>query len=218
MTSNSQENHDNKQKILDSAAQLFAAKGYDGVSVREIAEYAGVTKPVIYYYFKNKEDLYEQLIMEAISQAGKMHEKIYKAEGSIDDKLRRLMRSHFRFGIENPDIMKIFYDAIHNQITDHSFSPPGSTTDAEGPKFRRVSDFIVIGQEKGLFRSDIDPVKIGMIFIGAINMFILYQLHSKKDVISDEVADEVVDVILHGILESEEELNQEEHPEEATNL
>lgn len=213
-----QENNDNKQKILDSAARLFAAKGFDGVSVREIAEASDVTKPVIYYYFKNKEDLYDQLIIESFAQAGAIHEKIYKSQGNIQEKLRRLMRAHFRFGIENPDIIKILYDAIHNQITDHGFGPPTANTQKaeKEDKFHKVSDFIKVGQERGTFRGDIDPVKIGMIFVGAINMFILFQLHSKNDVISDKVADEVVDVILNGIIPPEDILNQLKKSEEAS--
>lgn len=218
MTEMTQENNDNKQKILDSAARLFAAKGYDGVSVREIAEASGVTKPVIYYYFKNKEDLYDQLIKESFAHAGAIHTEIYNSPGNIQDKLRRLMRAHFRFGIENPDIIKILYDAIHNQITDQGFGPPTENTQKAGndQKFHKVSDFIKVGQNKGTFRSDIDPIKIGMIFVGAINMFILFQLHSKNDVINDKVADEVVDVILNGIRPPEEIFNQFEQSREAS--
>ena len=41
--------------ILQAAVRLFARKGYEATSTREIVEAAGVTKPMIYYYFKNKE-------------------------------------------------------------------------------------------------------------------------------------------------------------------
>ncbi|MBD3273978.1 MAG: TetR family transcriptional regulator [Candidatus Marinimicrobia bacterium] len=220
MAETTHENNDNKQKILDSAARLFAAKGYDGVSVREIAEASEVTKPVIYYYFKNKEDLYDQLIKESFAHAAKIHNKIYNSPGNIEDKLRRLMRAHFRFGIENPDVIKILYDAIHNQITDHGFGPPTSNAQSaeEDQNFYKVSDFIKVGQTEEKFRGDADPTKIGMIFVGAINMFILYQLHSKGDVISDKVADEVVDVILNGILPREEINNQIKNSQEASDL
>ncbi|HNT64383.1 MAG TPA: TetR/AcrR family transcriptional regulator, partial [bacterium] len=51
-----------KAQIIRIAAHLFALKGYDGVSMREISEKTGVTKPTIYYYFGNKEGLYRALI------------------------------------------------------------------------------------------------------------------------------------------------------------
>jgi len=43
-------------RLLEGALSLFSKKGYEGASVREIIEEAGVTRPVLYYYFKNKED------------------------------------------------------------------------------------------------------------------------------------------------------------------
>ncbi|MCH7908991.1 MAG: TetR family transcriptional regulator, partial [Candidatus Hydrogenedentes bacterium] len=45
-------------RLVESAIKLFASKGYDGASIREIVRDAGVTRPVLYYYFKNKEDLF----------------------------------------------------------------------------------------------------------------------------------------------------------------
>ena len=46
-----------KTKILNAAAELFADKGFNGTKVQEIADAAGVKKAMLYYYFKNKDDL-----------------------------------------------------------------------------------------------------------------------------------------------------------------
>ena len=43
--------------IARAAARLFAERGYDATSVREIVEAAGVAKPTLYYYFRSKEGL-----------------------------------------------------------------------------------------------------------------------------------------------------------------
>jgi AcrR family transcriptional regulator len=48
-----------KQTILNKALELFSAKGYDGVSVSELTEAAGITKPTLYYYFGSKEGVFE---------------------------------------------------------------------------------------------------------------------------------------------------------------
>ncbi|MBW2208934.1 MAG: helix-turn-helix transcriptional regulator, partial [Deltaproteobacteria bacterium] len=52
------EEQDARAVLLEAATALFAQKGYAGTSVREIVERAGVTKPVLYYYFENKEGLF----------------------------------------------------------------------------------------------------------------------------------------------------------------
>ena len=52
----------NAEKILQVAIRLLAHKGYHATSTREICEAAGVTKPMIYYYFGNKEGLCKAVI------------------------------------------------------------------------------------------------------------------------------------------------------------
>lgn len=54
-----------KQRILEAAAHEFASKGFDGARVGEIAKSAGVNKALIYYYYKNKEELLTLLFLEA---------------------------------------------------------------------------------------------------------------------------------------------------------
>lgn len=53
-----------KERILKAALGLFSEKGYDGTSVSEIAAAAHVTKALIYYYFKNKEEILDSLFLE----------------------------------------------------------------------------------------------------------------------------------------------------------
>jgi len=54
-----------RQRILQSAAQEFAAAGFEKASLGKIAEAAGVSKPALYYYFEDKADLYVTVVQEA---------------------------------------------------------------------------------------------------------------------------------------------------------
>lgn len=56
-----------KAKLLLVALTHFAARGYDGVQVREVAEEAGVSKPTLYYHFGSKEGLFRQLCLVALA-------------------------------------------------------------------------------------------------------------------------------------------------------
>ena len=51
-----------RERLLETASHLFAEKGYASTSVREIVARAGVSKPVLYYYFQSKEGLYYALL------------------------------------------------------------------------------------------------------------------------------------------------------------
>ena len=54
---NADANKDTRERILDVALDLFTEQGYDGTSLRQIAEQLGVTKAALYYHFESKEDI-----------------------------------------------------------------------------------------------------------------------------------------------------------------
>lgn len=56
-----------KAKLLLAALDHFAARGFDGVQVKEVAEEAGVSKPTLYYHFGSKEGLFRQLCLVALA-------------------------------------------------------------------------------------------------------------------------------------------------------
>ena len=58
-----------KERILNASIQLFSQKGYDGTRVSEIAEAAQVTKALIYYYFKSKEEILDHLVHSLLKNA-----------------------------------------------------------------------------------------------------------------------------------------------------
>ena len=197
MTSFDSDTHDNKQRILEVAARMFAQKGFDAVSVREIAEAADITKPVIYYYFKNKQDVYNTLINTSLDSAAAIHEEIYHSPISAEEKLHRIMQSHFQFYLNNPDLIKILYDALSG----HSHLETAKRCRMKVQQnFRAISDFIRAGQKSNHFRGDVDPVKVGMMFISAMNIFVMHQIQSGERVLSDEVANELVNILLFGIV------------------
>lgn len=55
-----------EERILEAATEIFALQGYDATSVDEIAKRANVSKPLIYYYFKSKKNILEELIKRYI--------------------------------------------------------------------------------------------------------------------------------------------------------
>ena len=70
-----------RERIQEIAVHLFAERGYDNTSLREIAEELGVTKAALYYHFKTKEDLVNSLIGD---MAGKVDAIIAWAEQQSD--------------------------------------------------------------------------------------------------------------------------------------
>ena len=100
-----------KEAICDAAAQLFNEKGYDQVSMREIAKQAGTTIGNLTYYFPKKEDIVIQIVSE-------LHEdfQIYlNAELSGVDLLKDLISS-FRKVEENEQHFPFYFKNLNDLV------------------------------------------------------------------------------------------------------
>ncbi len=65
-----------RNTILEKAKSLFIEHGYRGLSMREIAEKVGVSKPALYYHFKDKEELFCAVLNSGLEEIGKMIDSI----------------------------------------------------------------------------------------------------------------------------------------------
>ena len=61
-----------KQKILDVSLQLFMQLGFENTFMSDVAQKVGVTKPVIYYYFEDKQALFEASAVQFLDQMARM--------------------------------------------------------------------------------------------------------------------------------------------------
>jgi len=66
------ENIEAKERIINASVKLFSQKGFDATRVNEIAEAANVNKALIYYYFKNKEDILDYLVQSFVNNIRSM--------------------------------------------------------------------------------------------------------------------------------------------------
>ena len=91
-----------REAILKAAVRLFAEKGYTGASTREICQAAGITKPVLYYHFRGKEHLYQELIIDCFSQHQKVLLRASQAGGTFRERLVRIMETNLKSAREDP--------------------------------------------------------------------------------------------------------------------
>jgi len=103
-----------KQTILDKALQLFAVKGYEGVSVSEMTEAAGITKPTLYYYFGSKEGVFEALCQSHYTRLNTLitENAVYNPnpKSYFEDiflTLTRVTAAYFSFARENESFYRI---------------------------------------------------------------------------------------------------------------
>lgn len=107
-----------RKNIEEQATTFFSEKGYDATSVREIAEACGVSKPVVYYYFKNKGDLCHHLISTGLEEFRGLIRGVVengRENGREDGKtgafehLVEMVQAHFDFCEANVDFVRFIY-------------------------------------------------------------------------------------------------------------
>lgn len=90
-------------QLLGIACRLFARKGYDATSLRDIAEEARITKAALYYYFPNKDALYERVVIESLQALVTAARAAVERAPTPTEKLRAYMRASARRMEEHRD-------------------------------------------------------------------------------------------------------------------
>jgi AcrR family transcriptional regulator len=80
-----------KARILDEAAALFVRHGYNGLSMRQIAEAVGVSKAGLYYHFEDKEALFLAILLHHIDRVGDLVDQARAEGGSARRQVHRLL-------------------------------------------------------------------------------------------------------------------------------
>ena len=100
------------RRIKDAAFKLMAEKGIDGVSMREIAEKVHVTKPVLYYYFKDKESLCLAIIRECKQKFDDLLKNSLAQNEPVTHVLGQLLERHLEFFQDDPRNSKFVINMI----------------------------------------------------------------------------------------------------------
>jgi AcrR family transcriptional regulator len=91
-----------REEIIKAAAQIFAAKGYHGTTLDEIAREIGVSKPALYYHIKNKEEILKEIVgriiepMEAVASVG-------RSDMPVRERIARMIKMLVQFAAERQE-------------------------------------------------------------------------------------------------------------------
>lgn len=90
-----------RSKILDTADDLFADRGFDAVSARDVAEAAGVAKAAVFYHFGGMDELYEAVLARYFEAHRKALFGVLEQPGTVDERVHRLIDAYLDFMAEN---------------------------------------------------------------------------------------------------------------------
>ena len=131
----------NEERILEAATELFALKGYDATGVNEIAEKANVSKPLVYYYFKSKKNILEELIKKNIkSYIPKKEEYIHNITRIDKEDLYQRLDERMSFFSQNDKALKVIAMELlkENPETESILSMINPLFDTAIPKIEQI--------------------------------------------------------------------------------
>ncbi|WP_072805869.1 TetR/AcrR family transcriptional regulator [Rhodococcoides yunnanense] len=149
---------DVRGNILAVSMAEFAAKGFTGARMDDIALRTNTTKKMIYYYFGDKQGLYRAVLESAIVSIRAEEQRVHVDELDPVDALRRVVELTFDYHEQNPDFVRL----MANENTHRAFYLGQSSERSElaGPALDLLSDILQRGRESGVFKEGIDAVDL----------------------------------------------------------
>jgi AcrR family transcriptional regulator len=184
-----------RERLLSGATRLFASKGYAATTVREIVNRAGVTKPVLYYYFRNKEGIYLDLMREPFGRFTAIVEETLLEAGSARERLFRLCLRVYDIFIENIDAARVMYSIYYGPPQ----GAPFVDFDAYHHRFQEaVLQVVREGVRDGEFRRvNLDDAVLAV--IGPLNVAMEVELCHPPQSIGRDGVRRVLELVLEGI-------------------
>ncbi|AFV22503.1 hypothetical protein Mpsy_0292 [Methanolobus psychrophilus R15] len=167
------EKEQRKTEIIDAAERLFFSRGYEDVSMEDIAHEVELNKATIYLYFKNKETLFASIVLRGIQILKEKYIECMEKQVPGVAKVALMGQAYYQYSQEYPDYLRV----IHFYGSER-FSKENPCTAEIGRGYGTcrmiLRDAIQEGIDDGTIRADIDPFMISMYlmisFMGILSM------------------------------------------------
>jgi len=179
--------HETREKILASAAELFAQQGYENTSLSQVARRAKVSKALIFWHFDSKETLYQNAVRRTLEPY------FIEVEGIEDlgerEQIERLIDLFYDFVHENVYSVRFF---LHLTLRGESRPDESLSRVNELYRvFRRwLAEIIERGRARGAFRADVNAEREAALMVAAligilVQQFMTDEAASACDLIGD---------------------------------
>lgn len=199
-----------ENQLLAIARRLFALHGYDRTSLRDIAEAAQITKAALYYYFPNKDALYDRIVLESIQS---LHDQVAAAVASATGptaRVRAFMEASAKVQDTGRDRWIAGSNAFWQTAVDGQRMAALKLRDSyEGLLRQCITDGIAAGEMRA-----VDPAMAGRFLLAALNQ--MPRWHRPEGKLSAvEVMHQFLDMLLHGLVIEHSAATPTAHPSKA---
>lgn len=202
------ERSDTREKILDAARELFITKGYDKVSMRQVADKIEYSATALYGHFADKEALFLELCHEDFHRLAVLFGGLTKVADPVE-RLKRIGYAYIDFGIKNPNHYRMMFMTAHPAFQEkHNEQMGKGNPEEDSYAFLRIT--VEEALREGAFRDDLkDPDLIAQTLWAAVHGVISLQIAKSADhwvqwTSLKKRAETMIDGVFTGILSKKE--------------
>ena len=164
-----------RQAIIEAATQEFAEFGIGGARIDAIALRAGLNKRLLYYYFGNKEDLFQAVLERAYESIRSAERTLHLGEIDPIEAIRKLVAFTWNYYIAHPEFLSLLNsENLHKAA---HLTKTANIMEMNSPLVQALDSALEHGRAARLFRSGVDPVQL-YISIAALSYFYLANQHT----------------------------------------
>jgi AcrR family transcriptional regulator len=187
---------DTRSLILRAALKRFADAGYAATSVQQIVDAANVSKPALYYHFKDKAGLFQALVHEAHDERFRILREAATGADGIRAQLESILAGLFDYFRNNRELMRISFATM--------FAAPGEVPEnlAYSDKCERNFEFVHAliqrAQKNGELDKHYDSQELAFGFYGLANFYLVAHLVCPDCEPDRKTANQIVELFLAG--------------------
>ncbi|HYF17479.1 MAG TPA: TetR/AcrR family transcriptional regulator [Ramlibacter sp.] len=161
--------------ILAAAREEFSLYGLAGARMDRIAERAGLNKRLIYYYFEDKERLFQAVLEQSYRDIRQAEQQLDLQELNPAEALRRLVEFTWNYFIEHPEFLTLLNSA--NLHRARHLQGSRRARELNSPLIDMLARILERGRRDGSFRGGVDPMQL-YISIAGLSYFYLSNNHT----------------------------------------
>ena len=101
--------HTRRAEILSAAERIFIAEGYEGATIRKIAEDVGVSSTCLYMHFRDKDEMLLEICREAMADLLSATSEMAERPLGAVERLRLILRAYIQFGLSHPNAYRLIF-------------------------------------------------------------------------------------------------------------
>ncbi len=191
------EGHSRRAEILAAAERIFVDHGYEGATIRKIADEVGLSSTALYIHFPDKGAILHDICRTAFETLIAANTANIQAAGSPEDRLRRMLAAYIAFGFANPNAYRLIYLTRPIEARDGAES---AAQQMGAELFKSFADVVQQVADVGRLRTD--PKVAAQVFWagahGIVSLIITKPYFPWAD--QDVLVETMLDTLLAGLL------------------